>query len=235
MINFELDDTRMMQAYYEYLNDQGTEYEPEVLNIINRILTKDDVFVDCGAHVGFISLVAERVCKKVYAFEPETENYKYLVRNIELNDASVEALNYAVGDKNEEVELIINEDNDGGNCFWDVRKHPLNEESKKHDLVKQKVKMVTLDSVIKEPVKLIKIDVEGNELNVLKGAERIIKESSPTIILEINKFALNEMGTSQEEIIGFLKERGYKGYNLIDGKEAGLPDDVYNVIFLKVS
>jgi len=131
--------------------------------------------------------------------------------------------------------LIFNRDNDGGHSLWNPAKHELNTLTRDNELITEPVGMVTLDNVIDEPVKLIKIDVEGCEFKVIKGALKLIKKYKPLIIIEANDFALEQMGTSTDEIFSFMSEIGYDVYDL----ETGEPPQertnhfIYNVIFVK--
>lgn len=213
-MKLELDDTKITQAM---MLDNHGEYEKEISDLIHRLLSKGDCFIDCGAHVGYFSIMAAEICGRVYAFEADSENYKSLQHNIELNRFwnNVTAFNVAVGDKCEKVKFYINLDNDGGGGLWDVSKHPFNEKTRiKKKKPLKTIDMVTLDSLVNEPVKLIKIDTEGCELKILKGAEGIITKHSPVIVAEVNNFALVEMGTSKEEMFSYMYSLGYEWFNL---------------------
>jgi FkbM family methyltransferase len=233
-MNLELDETK----YTQKLMLNSKEYEPEITDCMKSILKKDSVFIDCGAHVGYFTVLGAELCSQVWSFEAEKENYKQLVRNIKGNEyENVKYYHKAVGDECKWIELFICLDNDGGNALWDVGEHDFNTKSKDTP-TKQKVRMVTLNSVVKGRVDLIKIDVEGCEFKVLQGAERILKEEHPAVILEINDFALMKMGDNKEGIFSFMKKLGYSCYDLQTG---GLWDSstvhkyVYNVVFIKLN
>jgi len=231
-MKLELDDTKLTQSLM--LDNQG-EYEKEISDLMKKLLTEEDCFIDCGSHVGFFAIQGAELCHRVYAFEADSDNYKSLQNNIEINSFwnRITAFNVAVGDECKKVKLFVNLDNDGGNALWDVSKHPFNEKTR---LKKKKptrvVDMVTLDSLIDEPVKLIKMDVEGCELLALKGAEKLITKYSPTIIAEINRSALGEMGTSKEELCDYLKSFGYEGFKLTDDDDEGY---AVNVAFVRTN
>lgn len=238
-MNLALDEYGATSGFMLYLNNRDEEYEPEVCKVLKSCLKDGDTFIDCGSHVGYFTLLASELVADeghVYAFEAEKENYKNLCANIKLNKAkNVKAFNNAVGDEDKEVELIFNRDNDGGHSLWNPSKHELNTLTRDNELITEPVGMVTLDNVIDEPVKLIKIDVEGCEFKVIKGALKLIKKYKPLIIIEANDFALEQMGTSTDEIFSFMSEIGYDVYDL----ETGEPPQertnhfIYNVIFVK--
>jgi len=111
-MKLELDDTKITQALM--LDNQG-EYEKEISDLMQRLLKKGDCFIDCGAHVGYFTIQGAELCGRVYAFEADSENFKSLQNNIEINRYwnNVTAFNVAVGDKCEKVKFYINLDNDG--------------------------------------------------------------------------------------------------------------------------
>jgi FkbM family methyltransferase len=232
-MNLLLDDSQMTQNCMMIFIDSGQEYEPEVCDFLRGILTPGDNFIDVGAHVGYFTMMASELVGngKVWAFEPEEVNYNNLLANIQENECSnVTPYRSCVGKKSENVELIINLDNDGGHSIFDPRTHPFNARTRKNDSVKQTVPMVTLDSVIDFVPKVIKIDVEGSELNVLMGAERLLREHSPAIVMEANSYSLNEAGTNLTKIMEYLASFGYVGYVLTSGER--LKDVKENVSYL---
>lgn len=235
-MKLELDETKITQRL---MLTQGEKYEQEISNLMKQLLTKEDTFIDCGAHVGFFTCLAAELCKHVYAFEAEKENYKSLSHNIKINKYdNVQAFHNAVGDECKKVNLTVNLDNDGGHGLWDVSKHPFNERTRAEKIKHETVPMVTIDSLeLNEPVKLIKIDVEGCELMVLKGAENLIKKYSPTVIAEINNSALNEMGTDKGDVYDYMLSLGYHGFNLTNGRgfETLDPNYAENAVFVRVN
>jgi hypothetical protein len=67
---------------------------------------------------------------------------------------------------------------------------------------------------IDREVKLIKIDVEGAELEVLRGAEKLLKRWKPKLLIEVHGFALPSFGTSVNELRNFLGNLGYQEHRL---------------------
>lgn len=133
----------------------------------NFIPKRGWVVIDCGATAGEFSIYAASKCARCFAIEPYPLHFKELKRNIKLNslDKKITPLNIAVSSKVSKT-LIKN----GNKCFFS--------------------KTTTLDNLIKKyhvkSVELIKIDVEGYEFEVLKGAKTIIEKFRPKIIAEIH-------------------------------------------------
>jgi FkbM family methyltransferase len=232
-MNLELDETKFTQRI---MLEQGSHYEQEISDLMKHLLTKEDTFIDCGANIGFFTCLGTELAGIVYAFEAEKDNIKSLKHNIKINKyENVSVFHNAVGDKCKKIELRVNLDNDGGHALWDVSKHPFNQKTLHETPQYQNVDMVTLDSIVNCPVKLIKIDVEGCEFKVLRGAEQLLKKYSPTIICEINDMALREMGTDKGEIYDFMSGLGYQGFNLTNGKgwETLNPRHCDNAVFVR--
>lgn len=158
-------------------------YEADVTDLLLGCSSRTSgVFVDVGAHIGrYTVLVAKRLGSrgKVLAFEPNPETFKALQRNVRLNALdNVLLLNFALGDENTTMNLHIDTVNDGATSL--VRDTgPVVE-----------VPVRRLDDVLAEQgidpkdVFLMKVDVEGAEPLVFKGAQRLLREGSPVIVFE---------------------------------------------------
>lgn len=218
----ELDITKKTQRQI-YLSKV---YEPHVTNYILRTLQKGDVFVDVGANVGYYTLMASILVGengRVIAFEPEEENFMRLSKNIGLNNfANIIPVNKAIAEEDSEKILNINPFNEGGHSIekfdsyrkngvkWSVQK---TKEKFPNINFEQKVHTVSLDSYLSRAAilgtpALVKIDVEGFELDVLKGMKDLLSlNKPPQIICEVSK--------SKEKIFSMLADYGYRVY-LVD-------------------
>jgi FkbM family methyltransferase len=170
--------------------------------------------------VGFFSLlgaVFTGAGGQVISFEPEEENYRHLVENVRLNGFThVVAVNSAVGDAAGIAQLWVNADNDGGHALWDVGLHSFNARSRATPQPRR-VRVTTLDGFFAgrniTSLKAIKIDAEGGELRILQGAQGTLERHRvPFVICEINRFALERMGTSEAQLRAFMAGLGYETY-----------------------
>ncbi|MGD1809262.1 FkbM family methyltransferase [Dapis sp. BLCC M126] len=178
---------------------KGQTYGPEIFELICQFLGKNDSFIDIGAHIGYYSVLAAKIVGsqgKVFAFEPELSNYQKILENINLNHLNnIKLFNLVVDSETKETQIFMNQDNDGGHALWDVGKHPFNQKSLNNQTM-QNTQLYTLDNIISQAgnitnLKMIKIDTEGAELDVIKGAVNTIgKYDVPYIICEINRFGL---------------------------------------------
>jgi len=147
------------------------KYEPYLTNLILEKVNKGDVFVDVGANIGYYSLLAAKKGARVYAIEPEEKNLAVLEKNVKENnlEENIKLVKAGAGEKKGWAEIRKSESNFGA-----------------HKLKKGggKVKIIRLDDLIKEKVNVMKIDVEGMEAEVVKGAQKLIKKWKPTIFFE---------------------------------------------------
>jgi FkbM family methyltransferase len=142
---------------------------------------KGKVVIDAGANTGVFSVFAAKLgAKKVYAFEPILENVELIQKNALLNGVQsvIEPVPMALGDK--EFETVLEYVGKGDPSASLVLHHPHQSTSIK----KQKVKVTTIDSFMEkkgETASFIKMDVEGFEEQVLKGAKRTISAGKPIL------------------------------------------------------
>jgi len=176
-----------------------------IKNIISN-LSGRDVYVDVGANFGDTTLVAAAHTKgEIYAFEPSPVAYPRLKENIRLNNLSNQII----------AEQIILSDHIGYANFVDTSTSETSHLSSKKDTSDYiKIKSCTLDDYAREKniktIKLLKIDVEGSELIVLRGAKKLLAEHRiRNILVELNTDAAN-YGYNNSDTVNYLKSFGYK-------------------------
>ncbi|MCH4816146.1 MAG: FkbM family methyltransferase [Saccharolobus sp.] len=137
-------------------------HEKEVLKWVN--FNEIETFIDAGAYIGTYTLRAA-LNGKVYAFEPNPYSFEILKNNIKANNLEDKVILYngALSDKNGEVKLCIG--NVGSSLVFNECKNSLT------------VKSITLDSLNVSTVDMIKIDVEGSELNVINGGLKTLNNT----------------------------------------------------------
>lgn len=202
-------------------------HEPETEMVFKEIAKTSQVFLDVGANIGYFSFLVKQMSPhaEVYSFEPLPQNIEAYKKNQQLNQFSKMHLQeVCVADQKGETEFLIPPKEESG---WGRMAH--------RDLFSgEKIKrpVITLDQFCQEKqmgkVDLMKIDVEGYEYKVLKGAINIIEKDRPRICIELNEPCLLDTGTSGEEIFAFFKQRKYRMHALDPQKglfavEAPLP------------
>ena len=187
---------------------------------IKSLNLKDFTMIDVGANVGIYSLAGIYLgAKKVYSFEPGPL-YQKLVKNIELNNLNhkIHAFKIAVGSKKTDMKYYEDQNNLGNAILV----NDLKDLNMKHTDAKFNdnfinVKVEQLDTLNEmydfKKIDLIKIDVEGMEYEVIKGANKIITENLPIIVAEtflnMNLFRKNN---SIENLFDFLYSHGYQSF-----------------------
>lgn len=200
------------------------EYEPKIVKLILENTNSSQDAINIGANIGLYSnLLAFNIDsnKKVLAIEPTPSAYKLLNNNIHRNSnvRKIITFNGIATDDEEEHEINIIEGKEEYSSLGNlVHTSVVNEK-----FIKEKVKGVTIDSLVnlhKIKPGIMVIDVEGAELNVLKGATETLRNYHPIIISELDDALLSEQNSSSKELIKFLKEFDYK---IVD-TESNFPD-----------
>lgn len=141
------------------------EWEPVTTRLLESLLEGSSTMVDVGANIGWHTLVAARVARRVWAFEPEPSNVALLRRNVELNRlGNVTVVPKAVADHAGTIDLWLSETSAGHH-------------STSHVVGRRKLQVpsTTLDTEFPvETIDVLKIDTEGAEPQVLAGAEALI-------------------------------------------------------------
>lgn len=188
---------------------KNAKYDVETFKLMEKILSPTSNTIDVGANFGvFINGMSKIAPKgKHYAFEPVPEAFQYLKQYFDY--ANVELFNVALGDQNGLIDFYL-ADTIGysGIKITDAAKQA-------GPLKKIQVQVKMLDEIIpeSEPVDFIKIDVEGAEYLVLKGAVNTIRRNQPYIIFEYERHA-EKYGTQPEELFDFLNNLGLDIWNL---------------------
>ncbi len=186
--------------------------------IINYLKKLDiEYFVDVGAHKGeFLSYLLKLKHKKIYVFEPQKKIFKILSKNFKENK-KIKFFNVALGDKNLEKTFYINKLSltstfsvSKKTSFSKIKNFLLN--SKNSYIQKYLIKTKKLDDIIiNKGINnlFLKIDVEGFELNVLKGAKKLLTTKVKYILVEKQFFQLYK-NYSPKQVEAFLKKNNYK-------------------------
>lgn len=184
-------------------------YEQPMQETVISNLSAGDVFFDVGANIGFFSLIAARRVGAeghVYAFEPVPRNVVAIRRSAQLNDlAMIRVFSEAVGAKTGRAELLLAH-HIGGAALASVGAPP--------DMRgRMQVDVVTLDDAVTRrglrPPSLVKIDVEGAEIDVLRGMTEIMRRFRPKIIYEVDDATREGLACKARNIAAFMTGAGY--------------------------
>lgn len=181
--------------------DEYGEYCEFEIDLLRQVIREGDVVIDAGANIGghtvfFSRAVGER--GGVLAFEPQRLVFQMLCANLALNELlNVRAMNVALGEAAGTVNVLTLDPRKPNN-FGGV--------ALKDDPRGEPLPVITLDSLNLRGYRLIKVDVEGMELPVLRGAERLIRQFQPALYVE------NDRADRSRDLVGYIDSLGYDLY-----------------------
>lgn len=185
----------------------GPEKNKKLIPLMNKYVRPGGVAIDVGAHSGFFTIcmaAAAGASGKIYAFEASPLIYKELIDTVQENGfTNVIAKNNAVCDSTKQIDFFMAPS-------WKSEISTI----RASEGTKISINGVSLDDAIphSESICFIKIDVEGAEMQVLKGMEGIIRRDHPVMAIEITDSWLKELGSSTREVFEFLSNQGYTLY-----------------------
>jgi FkbM family methyltransferase len=232
------DDRNMLfpptNAGYRFVYFIG-EYEPAISNIFRKLVKPGDVCFDIGANVGWFTTLFQKLTGStgaVHAFEPIPKTFELLSKNAARNKTSDKIFlnNTALGDVETQIDLHIFPDLPDGHASISTFGH--------ENFEIFHCPMITLDSYLEEKrvenVNFVKIDIEGAELMMLKGAAKLFEQKMPPVFeIEMALATSKGFGYVPNDLIEFMKSKADFDFYAIDetnGKISPLsgfkPDDI---------
>ena len=185
-------------------------YEPDVRTFIETFLRPGQTFLDCGANVGYFSIVAgHRVgpTGRVLAVEANPTTFGLLSDNLRLNGFG-DGVHCAL--TNEPGDVTLHMSRAGGDVYSSLRREGINNGQDVESFV---VPGRLLDDVLADRkidrVDMVKVDIEGAELDVLRSAPRLMEIDRPLIICEYGMNTWPAFGASFEQLLAMLEVRNY--------------------------
>ena len=218
------------------LNILRGRYEEHEIAFVRSLLQPGDTAIDVGAHIGFFTLQMAAMVGpggRVIAFEPLDTNANLLERSIAENhfEDRVTFRRAAVGASSGTATLTFPLEtlNSGGAYLLRQGTSPLTGNETRE------VPLVALDDLdVSGPVRVIKMDVEGAEPQVLRGAERLLQTHRPVMLSELHPTQLDRAsGMSADDFLGAVRALGYRAHT-IDGAaiDRAPADTMISVVFV---
>lgn len=210
--------------------------EPDMIPL-PYFVKKGDIVVDIGANVGWYTRVLSELVGAsgiVYSIEPIPSTFRLLQYVVsKLNLANVRLFNCAVSDTDTRVNMEIPPYESGGENYYQAR---INKQAvdpgRRHYTVEAKA----IDGLIGDDVgkvTFVKCDVEGHELQVVKGATRLVDSVKPAWLLEVSR-NIGQPRVNEEKVVGYMEKHGYQAY-WFDGQQflkCGIGETCANYFFL---
>ncbi len=182
--------------------------DPQEIQFLSKNLKRGEVAVDIGCHKGAYLYWMKRAVGakgRVWGFEPQRKLYDYLQEHVG-HKPGITIEHLGVSDQPGELSLQVPISKRGTSPGASFSAPNLGESRV------EQVQVVTLDNYFAEldqPIRFLKIDVEGHELSVLKGAQQILSQHHPTILMECENRHLAQ--GSVADVFGYLLDLGYQG------------------------
>jgi FkbM family methyltransferase len=203
-------------------------YEPFETGLLQQQIGPGDVVVDVGAHIGYYTLLfARRVGPqgRVFAFEPDPANFDLLQRNVERNGyTNVTLVRRAVAAQSGKLRLYLCEDNKGDHRTYDSHDGRLSLE----------IDAVSLDDYFagsRDPISLIKMDIQGAEEGALRGMVQVLGDNPCVkVATEFWPIGLQRSGTSAQAFLDYLREQGFQLYHIDEAGRTLVPADIPHLL-----
>ncbi|MEM9265260.1 MAG: FkbM family methyltransferase [Cyanobacteria bacterium P01_F01_bin.13] len=203
-------------------------YDIPVQQLIEQTLNKGDEVLDIGANIGMFSLMASHVVGSegiIHAVEPNPEARQGLNHNIGLNHIdNIKVYPFGLGESEKKANLYVPDNNSEEGSLARV-----DNTSNGGDVIPVDIKVG--DEVLQKIApRLIKIDVEGSEVEVMRGLSQLIDSHLPLIIAEYSPTYLHSLGHSFDDFLAIAKEHSYRLFKVGLTKGA----DEYNLVLTPI-
>jgi len=187
-----------------WVEECGLVHDQWFAGQITKHLNPSDVVVEGGANIGTLTKAMLGAGATVLAFECNPEAVECLLHNCQSETLTVYG-GCALGESPDEMVTIHREENAGATFAT----------------LGGEVPCYTIDELGLDSCKLIKLDVEGFEPRVLRGARETIARCRPVLIVEVNKSALQRAGESEDSLLSLIESFGYEWRIMQDNCERG--------------
>ncbi len=184
-------------------------YSREILEVFRRYAKPGDTVIDVGAHIGYFTLfLAELVGPQghVYAFEPDPRARSFLARSISGSGMDwIDVSSFALATGRGTVKFFLAKGLGSSSAVKSVQQMDAEETA---------IQTVSLDDLVDQgsvvgPIRVVKIDVEGYELDALRGMAKVLREHRPVMVVEVNKEMLEARGESPANLFALLTSFDY--------------------------
>lgn len=187
-----------------FMDGRFEDCELTLIENIFKDQLKNKITLDIGANIGNHTVVFSKFSHKVYSFEPNPKVFEVLKLNTK-DLKNVEIFNFGASSKKQSMHAKIPKLNCGGGSVSNEEAGEKDSNSY-YEFSFDLIALDTFKNIPNEDIGLVKIDVEGHELEAFKGMKSLLEKNKPVILFEQNRGITD--GSSNE--IEFLKNIGYK-------------------------
>jgi FkbM family methyltransferase len=192
----------------EYYRANNLGGEEAALGAFLFLLEKEDVVWDIGSSIGLFSIYSATYARSIIAFEPDSEIFDRLKKNVRINKFENRIICYKMGISNEKGSVSLNSDGLNGHSpsISNLGRH-----TKRVDITVNSIDNLIKNDGFTTPT-VIKIDIEGAEILALKGAKDLLNSvSAPRLLfIELHPLFLKSYNSSTDEVISLVNSYGYK-------------------------
>ena len=199
-------------------------FDKKIFDLGKKFIEPGTSIIDAGANYGQMSILFSKVCENcsVHSFEASEYIFNILEKNIKLNSTNITPINCALSDISGE-EYLVDPDLTNTGTYGALK---IKIDSQNKDLKKNKTQIKKIDDFsFDKKISLMKIDVQGWDLKVLRGSIETIKKNRMPIIFEYEEIFEKEMNYNFEDFLILFKNLDYKFKTVINNNFLVLPKE----------
>lgn len=195
---------------------KGEIFEPEVIRLASKFIKPETLVLDVGSNFGQMSILFSKMVGekgKVHAFDADDFIFEILKKNIDVNNLNEKIIPHfgAVHDKDNELLYFPVQDFERFETYGSYGIDYKNNKGRE-------VRSLTIDSLnLQDPISFMKVDVQGGDLQAMRGARETIRRNQMPILFEYEYHFEEELNLSFQEYVDFVAQIGYKFEKVING------------------
>ncbi len=211
------DDDFASRTFFDSLMRDGRVHELGVVRLMLATLREDDIFIDVGAHTGYLSCLAGAKGAIVLALELQQSIVPIIRRNAMINGLDrVHVITAAAGARDGLTSVLRYQPTLSGRAFGEGESQTSAKLGSRMLDWLPVIRLDTLAADLPRPPRLVKIDGEGSELQILAGARGLIDRGETAFVLEFHVSLVKEFGGRREDLYDFFPPARWAAFQIED-------------------